>query len=123
MVQKGEGTQIRHIVLLKIAGPVFVVFFLYVATAFAVWGFEAAQNRNFEAALEDSGISDEEYMISGCDTCPREPNIKRPDDALWWSTVTLGTIGYGDHYPVSLGGRLAAGLFIMTTMVFIAIVL
>lgn len=123
MIQKAEGTQIRHIVLLKIAGPVFVVFFLYVATAFAVWGFETAQNRNFEEALEESGISDEEYMISGCDTCPREPNIKRPDDALWWSTVTLGTIGYGDHYPVSLGGRLAAGLFIMTTMVFIAIVL
>ena len=123
MVHKAEGARIRQIVLLKIAGPVFVVFFLYVATAFAVWGFETAQNRNFEEAFIESGLSDEEYAISGCDTCPREPNIKRADDALWWSTVTLGTIGYGDHYPVSLGGRLTAGLFIMTTMVFIAIVL
>ncbi len=123
MVHKAEGARIRQIVLLKIAGPVFVVFFLYVATAFAVWGFETAQNRNFEEAFIESGLSDEEYAISGCDTCPREPNIKRADDALWWSTVTLGTIGYGDHFPVSLGGRLTAGLFIMTTMVFIAIVL
>ena len=123
MVHKAEGARIRQIVLLKIAGPVFVVFFLYVATAFAVWGFETAQNRNFEEAFIESGLSDEEYAISGCDTCPREPNIKHADDALWWSTVTLGTIGYGDHYPVSIGGRLTAGLFIMTTMVFIAIVL
>ena len=84
MIQTAEGTRIRQIVLLKIAGPVFVVFFLYVATAFAVWGFETSQNRDFENAFKASGLTDEEYMISGCDECPREPNIKRPDDALWW---------------------------------------
>ena len=29
-----------------------------------------------------------------------------PADALWWSIVTLTTVGYGDISPVSLGGRL-----------------
>jgi len=33
-------------------------------------------------------------------------------DALWWSFVTITTVGYGDVTPVSLGGRLI-GIFIM----------
>lgn len=28
--------------------------------------------------------------------------------AMWWATVTLTTTGYGDMYPVTLGGRLIA---------------
>ena len=33
-----------------------------------------------------------------------------PADALWWSIVTLTTVGYGDISPVSLGGRLIGGV-------------
>jgi len=120
---KGESARIRKIVLLKIATPVIVVFFLYLATSLTVYGFETAQAREFNQIFKDSGGTRTGSLIEGCDECPREPNIQRLDDALWWSTVTLGTIGYGDHYPVSLGGRLTAAAFIMTTMVFIAIVL
>lgn len=29
-------------------------------------------------------------------------------DALWWSIVTCTTVGYGDHFPVTTGGRLVA---------------
>jgi voltage-gated potassium channel len=34
--------------------------------------------------------------------------------SLWWAIVTMMTVGYGDMYPVTIGGKLCAGL----TMVF-----
>lgn len=36
-----------------------------------------------------------------------EPRVSLVD-ALWWSIVTLATVGYGDIAPVTLGGRLIA---------------
>ncbi len=31
---------------------------------------------------------------------------RSPTDGLWWSIVTLTTVGFGDIFPVTLGGRL-----------------
>ena len=35
-------------------------------------------------------------------------NIRNFGDALWWSAVTITSVGYGDHYPITLVGRLVA---------------
>lgn len=43
-----------------------------------------------------------------------EATITTPSDALWWSAVTITTVGYGDKYPVTIGGRLTA-VFVMFT--------
>lgn len=47
------------------------------------------------------------YLIEG-DTKPQAfGSIAR---AMWWAVVTLTTVGYGDVYPDSMWGRVAAGL-------------
>jgi voltage-gated potassium channel len=35
-------------------------------------------------------------------------SIQAPGDALWWTLVTMSTVGYGDFYPLTLGGRAVA---------------
>lgn len=34
----------------------------------------------------------------------------RYSDAIWWSIITLTTVGYGDMFPVTMGGRVTAVL-------------
>ncbi|HET9810983.1 MAG TPA: ion transporter [Sphingomicrobium sp.] len=41
--------------------------------------------------------------------------------ALWWSIVTLTTVGYGDVYPVTVLGRICAAVIAMTGVMLIAI--
>jgi voltage-gated potassium channel len=40
-------------------------------------------------------------------------NIHTVGDAVWWSFVTVTTVGYGDYYPVTVAGRITA-CFIMS---------
>ncbi|OQY48755.1 MAG: hypothetical protein B6242_01595 [Anaerolineaceae bacterium 4572_78] len=37
-------------------------------------------------------------------------NISSAQEALWWSVVTITTVGYGDFYPVSPEGRIIAAI-------------
>jgi voltage-gated potassium channel len=40
-------------------------------------------------------------------------NIHNYPDALWWAIVTVTTVGYGDRYPVSEGGRAVAVILML----------
>jgi voltage-gated potassium channel len=37
-------------------------------------------------------------------------NIKTAEDAIWWSYVTVTTVGYGDKFPITTEGRIIASV-------------
>ncbi|MBW8192247.1 potassium channel family protein [Neiella marina] len=49
------------------------------------------------------------YLETGLANAP----ITEPDEAIWWALVTVSTVGYGDFYPITEGGRLAASVLIV----------
>lgn len=40
-------------------------------------------------------------------------NIQTIGDALWWSLVSITTVGYGDFFPVTTAGRIASALLLI----------
>jgi len=54
------------------------------------------------------------YFILGAEAASTNANIHTPSDALWWSIVTIATIGYGVKYPVTNEGRII-GIFVIIT--------
>ena len=40
-------------------------------------------------------------------------NITNAYDAIWWSVVTITTVGYGDFYPTTTEGRAVAGILMI----------
>lgn len=43
-------------------------------------------------------------------------NIATFSDALWYALVTLTTVGYGDYYPVTPLGQALGGVFILSSL-------
>ena len=42
--------------------------------------------------------------------------------AVWWTVVTMTTVGYGDHYPVTIEGRLVAAVLMIAGIALIGVV-
>ncbi|MCE2883348.1 MAG: transporter substrate-binding domain-containing protein [Planctomycetaceae bacterium] len=71
---------------------------LVVLFAILIWAFERSHNAHFRGRRHE-GIG----------------------SGLWWSITTLSTVGYGDKVPVSAAGRLFAGLWMVLSLILVAI--
>jgi ABC-type amino acid transport substrate-binding protein len=63
-----------------------------------VWTFEKRRNRE---------------MFGG-------NSVKGIGQGIWWAMVTMTTVGYGDKAPQTIGGRIAAIVWMIFSIVFIA---
>ena len=43
-------------------------------------------------------------------------------DAMWWALTTMTTVGYGDTYPVTTGGRVVGALLMVTGVALLGVV-
>jgi voltage-gated potassium channel len=41
--------------------------------------------------------------------------------SLWWAIVTLTTVGYGDVYPITIGGRFFTSVVLIMGLGFVAV--
>lgn len=48
-------------------------------------------------------------------------NFKSIFHSMWWSVVTLTTVGYGDVYPSTIGGKIFTGVLLMIGLGVIAV--
>jgi voltage-gated potassium channel len=79
---------------------------------------DLALNRRAEsAALAATLVTILVVMVAGVAVLHFEDapdsNIKTAEDAVWWSVVTLTTVGYGDRFPVTSEGRLVGALLMI----------
>ena len=42
-------------------------------------------------------------------------------DSLWWAVATLTTVGYGDVYPITVGGKIFTFLILMIGLGIVAL--
>lgn len=49
-------------------------------------------------------------------------NFPSVGSGLWWAVQTVTTVGYGDHVPTTLGGRLIAALVMLLGIGFLTVI-
>lgn len=47
-------------------------------------------------------------------------NFQSIPHSLWWAVATLTTVGYGDIYPITVGGKFFTGIVVMVGLGFVA---
>ncbi len=53
---------------------------------------------------------------------PAQPeNFKSVFHSMWWAIITLTTVGYGDFYPVTTGGKIFTSLILIIGLGIIAV--
>lgn len=105
-------------------------FVVTAARVLAIGGFAARQRRTVLVRRAGSlalGMAGLTWITSAvaftlAEDVGREGRLESFFDALWWSTTTITTVGYGDVYPVTAAGRIVGGFTMLVGISTFAIV-
>jgi voltage-gated potassium channel len=53
------------------------------------------------------------FAILKAEMANPDANIKTASDAIWYTLVTISTVGYGDRYPTTNLGRIIGAVIII----------
>ena len=90
---KSFFSSISIISLLKVLGLLFIILSVF---GFLVWIFERKKNEEFGKGLKGFW------------------------NGLWWSAVTMTTVGYGDKSPKTIGGRIIGLIWMFAAIILIS---
>ncbi len=90
-------TTLRTVIFKERLVRVFMITFIVVSLGAAgTYHFEHQAHLDHEMGLSDA-----------------EPNIDSLGNAFWWALVTVTTVGFGEYYPSSQGGKIVASILIV----------
>jgi len=81
----------------QFVSAVLALLFLLLMIGVVVWLFEHKSNQQFGG-----------------------PSVNGIGSGLWWSAVTMTTVGYGDKAPMTVGGRLVALVWMFASIIIIS---
>lgn len=67
-------------------------------------------------------VSLSSYAILQIEILSPDSNIHTASDAIWWAMVTITTVGYGDFFPTTNGGRVVATILMLVGIGFFSAV-
>lgn len=89
----------------------FLLIALTLAFSSLIWIFERGEWDEKKKCF----VRPAESHFSGCSPFDSVPQ------SSWWAIVTLSTVGYGDAFPISLGGRIVGGFAMFSGILAVAL--
>ena len=89
---------------------------------------KAMKNSLAERMLQYVGISavlisaPAAVVVQHLESKTKGSNIHTLGDSLWWILTTITTVGYGDRYPVSTGGKIIAFIIMLLGISLVGII-
>ncbi|XP_049614911.1 potassium voltage-gated channel subfamily G member 3 isoform X1 [Syngnathus scovelli] len=62
-----------------------------------------------------------QLLEHGLDLGARNPDYASIPAAAWWVIISMTTVGYGDVYPITVGGRVLGGMCVVSGIVLLAL--